>query len=91
MFLADDLVLAHSAIENGVHHVDVSLCTFKKPVRFLNGKYARIILVLAAEDQTKHIRILNDVLDIFSKKKKYRSNRRSRFTIGNQPLYCHTH
>lgn len=69
MFLADDLVLAHSAIENGVHHVDVSLCTFKKPVRFLNGKYARIILVLAAEDQTKHIRILNDVLDIFSKKK----------------------
>ena len=48
MFLADDLVLAHSAIENGVHHVDVSLCTFKKPVRFLNGKYARIILVLAA-------------------------------------------
>ena len=69
MFLADDLVLAHSAIENGVHHVDVSLCTFKKPVRFLNGNYARIILVLAAEDQTKHIRILNDVLDIFSKKK----------------------
>lgn len=69
MFLADDLVLAHSAIENGVRRVDVSLCTFKKPVQFLNGKTARIIIVLAAEDQTKHIRILNDVLNIFSKKK----------------------
>ena len=69
MFLADDLMLAHSAIENGVYHVGVSLTTFKKPVQFLNGKTARIILVLAAEDQTKHIRVLNDVLNIFSKKK----------------------
>ena len=36
---------------------------------FLNGKQARIVIVLCAEDQTKHIRILNDVLNIFSKKK----------------------
>lgn len=69
MFLADGLVLAHSAIERGVHHLDVALATFKEPVVFLNGKVARIIIVLAAEDQTKHIRILNDVLNIFSKKK----------------------
>jgi mannitol/fructose-specific phosphotransferase system IIA component (Ntr-type) len=27
-----------------------------------------IIVSIAAEDQTKHIRILNDILDIFSKK-----------------------
>ncbi|MFR6486836.1 MAG: PTS sugar transporter subunit IIA [Clostridium sp.] len=45
------------------------MCTFKHPVTFLNGKQARIIIVLCAEDQTKHIRILNDVLNIFSKKK----------------------
>lgn len=69
MFLADGLVLAHAAIEKGVKQLDVALCTFKHPVTFLNGKQARIIIVLCAEDQTKHIRILNDVLNIFSKKK----------------------
>lgn len=69
MFLADGLVLAHAAIEKGVNNLDVALCTFKKPVKFLNGKSARIVIVLCAEDQTKHIRILNDVLNIFSKKK----------------------
>ena len=68
MFLADDLVLAHSAIENGVNRLDVSMCTFKEPVSFLNGKKAKIIIVLCAEDKTKHIHVLNDVLNIFSKK-----------------------
>lgn len=69
MFLADGLVLAHAAIEKGVRHLDVALATFKKPVMFLNNKQAHIIIVLCAEDQSKHIRILNDVLNIFSKKK----------------------
>lgn len=69
MFLADGLVLAHAAIEKGVRKLDVSMCTFKHPVTFLNGKQARIIIVLCAEDQRKHIHILNDVLNIFSKKK----------------------
>lgn len=69
MFLADDIVLAHSAIENGVHHLDVALTLFQHPVTFVNGQQARIILSLCAEDQTKHIRLLKDVLNIFSKKK----------------------
>ena len=69
MFLADGLVLAHAAIEKGVKQLDVAITTFKEPVTFLNGQQARIIIVLCAEDQTKHIRILNDVLNIFSKKK----------------------
>ncbi len=69
MFLADGLVLAHAAIEKGVKQLDVAITTFKEPVTFLNGKQARIVIVLCAEDQTKHIRILNDVLNIFSKKK----------------------
>lgn len=70
MFLADNLVLAHSAIEKGVNHLDVAMATFKTPVVFLNGKTARIIIVLAAEDQVKHMRILNDILNIFSKRKR---------------------
>ncbi|MBP3853441.1 MAG: PTS sugar transporter subunit IIA, partial [Erysipelotrichaceae bacterium] len=70
MFLTEGLVLAHSSSENGVNHVDVSLTTFTPAVRFLNQKEARIIITLCAEDQTKHIRILNDIIKIFSKKKK---------------------
>ena len=69
MFLADGLVLAHAAIDKGVHHLDVALTTFQQPVIFPNGQKAQIIIALCAEDQTKHIRILKDVLDIFFKKK----------------------
>ena len=69
MFLTEGLVLAHSSSEHGVKQVDVSLATFSKPVLFENQREARIIIALCAEDQTKHIRILNDILKIFSKKK----------------------
>ena len=45
------------------------LSTLIEPVPFLNGKRAKIIIVFCAEDKTKHIHVLNDVLNIFSKKK----------------------
>lgn len=66
MFLCNDLVLAHTAIENGANKLDVSLNIFKHPVLFPNNKTARIIIALSAEDQTKHIKLLNDILQIFS-------------------------
>lgn len=70
MFLADGLILAHTASENGVNKMDIAITTFKQPVMFLNKKEAHIIITLGAEDQTKHVRILNDLLDLFSKKKR---------------------
>ncbi len=84
MFLADQLVLAHTAAENGVKRVDVSLGIFKQPVTFLNGKKARIIFTLCAEDQTKHLKILNDILDLFSKKKSI--DQLVKFDTSNQVL-----
>ena len=45
------------------------MATFKKPVPFLNEKQATIINTLAAENQTEHIQVLNDILKIFQKKK----------------------
>lgn len=69
MFLADGLVLAHSSAENGVNNIDVALTTFKHPVSFINGRQAKIIIGMCATDQTKHISILNDIIEIFSKKK----------------------
>ncbi|MGN1399057.1 MAG: BglG family transcription antiterminator [Erysipelotrichaceae bacterium] len=68
MFLSDGLVLAHSATDNGVKRMGISLAVFKKPVTFLNGKQAQLIFTLAAEDQRKHITILNDILKLFSVK-----------------------
>ena len=46
----------------------ISLAVFKNPVSFLNGREAKLIFTLAAEDQSKHITILNDILKLFSNK-----------------------
>ena len=69
MFLTDGLVLAHSKSEHGVKKVDAAMTVFKEPVTWENGKMVRIIVTIAAADQTRHIRILNDILDVFSKKR----------------------
>lgn len=69
MFLSEGLVLAHSSIDKGVNDIDVALTTFKEPVLFNNGRQAQIIIGMCATDQTKHIHILNDIIEIFSKKK----------------------
>ena len=69
MFLCDGLVLAHSNPQNGVNQIDVALSTFKEPITFMNGRKAQIIIAICATDQTKHIKILNDIIEIFSKKK----------------------
>ncbi len=90
MFLTEELVLAHTGTEHGVKQVDVSITTFKEPVTFLNGKQARIIVTLCAEDQTKHLKILNDILELFSKKKSV--DQIVRFNTPNDILdYIHSH
>ncbi|NCC55049.1 MAG: BglG family transcription antiterminator [Erysipelotrichia bacterium] len=66
MFICDGVVLAHAKSEEGANFTDISLSLFKKEVLFDKGKKANIILTLSAEDQVKHIHILNDILDIFS-------------------------
>lgn len=71
MFITDYVFLAHSEIEDGANELGVSLTVFKKPVHFttLDGQFkeAKIILTLAAEDQTTHIRLLRDIMTIFEK------------------------
>lgn len=67
MFISDDIVLAHSAIEAGVNKVGCTFNVYKHPVHFQNGNDAKIIIALAAENETSHIHILSDILDIFAK------------------------
>lgn len=69
MFLSEGLVLAHTSPDKGVKNIDVALTTFQHPIEFLNGRQANIIIGICAVDQTKHIRILNDIIAVFSKKK----------------------
>ncbi len=64
MFITDHIMLAHAKPEDGVNKMDLSLAVFKNPVVFPKGKQAMILFVLAAEDQEKHLKILNDILKI---------------------------
>lgn len=66
MFVTEGLALAHAKPEDGVHHLDIALTIFRIPVQFPEGKEARIIATLAAEDQEKHLKILKDIMTVFS-------------------------
>lgn len=67
MFLNENVMIAHAKIEDGVNTLGLSVGVFPKGVAFPEGKVAKIIFVLAAEDQNKHLKILKDLMSIFSK------------------------
>lgn len=66
MFITSRVVLAHSKPEDGVNQLDVSLHIFKKSVPFSDFHEANVIIMLAAKDQESHLRILRDMLEVFS-------------------------
>ena len=65
MFINEDVVLAHAKAEDGVNYLAFSMAVFEKEILFPKQKSAKIILVLAAEDQVKHLGILKDIMAIF--------------------------
>ena len=71
MFITKQVFLAHSEIEDGAERMGFSMTIFKNPVEFvaLDGekRFAKIILTLSAQDEKSHIRLLNDIMTIFSK------------------------
>ena len=58
--------LYYAKPEDGVCHMGVQMTVFRKPVEFPNDHHAKIIFVLAAEDQEKHLNMLNDIFKIVS-------------------------
>lgn len=66
MFITKDVVLAHAKPEDGVNKMGISFGVFKEPIVFSDFHQARIIILLAAKDQEKHLRILKDIMTIFS-------------------------
>lgn len=61
MFVTRDLILAHARPEDGVKHLDLSIGFAPDGITFDGGKTARIVFLLAAEDQQKHMGILKDI------------------------------
>lgn len=66
MFITSRVMLAHSKPEDGVNRLDVSLHIFKKSIPFSDFHEANVIIMLAAKDQESHLRILRDMLEVFS-------------------------
>lgn len=58
--------LAQARPEDGVNCLDLSLTVFREPVVFSEYRWAKLVLVLAAEDQEKHLKILQDLLTLLS-------------------------
>jgi transcriptional antiterminator/mannitol/fructose-specific phosphotransferase system IIA component (Ntr-type) len=69
MFLTDSVMLAHGRPEDGVNKMDVSLTVFKKPPLFPGDNQGKVVFLLAAEDQNKHLNILKDILKITTEQK----------------------
>lgn len=65
MFITKGIVLAHGKPEDGANRLDVSMTVFEKPVHFTEFYDAQIIIMLAVEDQEKHLKILRDIMNLF--------------------------
>ncbi|MDO4615485.1 MAG: BglG family transcription antiterminator [Lachnospiraceae bacterium] len=64
MFITEDIVLAHAKPEDGVNRLDMSVAVLKNPVTFSEDRHGRLLILLAAEDQEKHLRILQDIITL---------------------------
>lgn len=67
MFIAPRVILAHSKPEIGVNKLDCSIHLFKRPVAFSEKEQANVVIILAAEDQESHLKILRDIMALFEK------------------------
>lgn len=65
MFITQDVVLAHAKPEEGVKRLDISIGIFKQSIRFSDFYKAKIIIVLAADGQRTHLKVLKQIMDIF--------------------------
>ncbi len=66
MFIFPRVILAHAKPEDGVQHLGVTFNIFKRSVPFSDFYKADIVIVLSAIDQESHLKILKDILNVFS-------------------------
>ena len=66
MFISSGVILAHAKPEEGVRQLGLSLHLYQEPVQFSDFYRANVILLLAAVDQESHLKILKDILNVFT-------------------------
>ncbi len=66
MFISSGVILAHAKPEEGVRQLGLSLHLYQEPVQFSDFYRANVILMLAAVDQESHLKILKDILNVFT-------------------------
>ena len=64
MFLTDRVMLAHAKPESGVNRLDISFSVFRNPAVFTETRRASVVIALAAENQEKRLKILQDILTL---------------------------
>ena len=70
MFIADGVCLAHTKISDGSLKLGLSLGVYPEGVEFERGRTAYLVFVMSAEDQSSHIKMLSDLINIFDDKSK---------------------
>lgn len=70
--IAPGIAMPHARPEEGVIRTSIALMTLKEPVVFGHRQNdpVRIIICLAAKDNTKHLEALSDIADIFGDENK---------------------
>lgn len=65
MFITPHVILAHAKPEAGVNRLDCAIHFFRQAVAFSETDHAKVVVMLAAEDQESHLKILYDIMTIF--------------------------
>lgn len=66
MFITRDVVLAHVKADDEVNEMGITMSVFHKPVVFSDFYKAKVVMVMAVKDQEKHLKILKDIMKLFS-------------------------
>lgn len=72
MYLAPGLFLAHASPNDGVNQLSLSMSVFRKGVLFGNRQYVNIVLCLAPIDYHMHLRIINEIMEVFENEETYK-------------------
>ena len=66
MFITKDVVLAHVKADGDVNEMGITMSIFHRPVVFSDFYKAKVVMVMAVKDQERHLKILKDIMTMFS-------------------------
>jgi len=66
MFVADGVIVAHSKISDGSLKLGLAIGFYPNGVKFERNKIAKLVMVLACQDQSSHLSIISDIITLFS-------------------------